>query len=181
MGQLRDLTGQRFGKLTAVKMLDKRDAWGSVIWECSCDCGQRVEIRSRSLTSGNAKSCGCLNKQVAAEKMAKRAKVDCVEGTRLSYLTKTVFAHNVSGVRGVSFQKASGKWKAEINFKGKCYYLGLYKEYNAAVSARKAAERELWYPFLEDHIGSFRNDNERKEKLNKYIKDKIDSDMRRNR
>lgn len=173
--------GQRFGKLVAVKMLDKRDTWGSVIWLCRCDCGKMVEVRSRSLTSGNAKSCGCLNKQIASEKMVKRVEIDCVDGTRLSYLTKTVFAHNVSGVRGVSFQKASRKWKAEITFKGKYYYLGLYKEFNEAVKAREEAERVLWDPFLEGHIGSFRNDNERKEKLSKYIKDKIGIDKGRNK
>lgn len=33
-----DITGQRFGKLVALKPTDKRDC-GSIVWECQCDCG----------------------------------------------------------------------------------------------------------------------------------------------
>ena len=55
----KNLTGQRFGILTALRPTEARQA-GSVVWECRCDCGNTILVRSGSLTSGNTKSCGCL-------------------------------------------------------------------------------------------------------------------------
>lgn len=56
-----DLTGQRFGKLIAVKPTDER-ARGSIIWELKCDCGNITHVDARNLSSGNTRSCGCLRK-----------------------------------------------------------------------------------------------------------------------
>ena len=59
---IKDLTNQKFGKLTAIKPLEKRKN-RKVVWLCKCDCGNDYEIVGTSLTSGNAKSCGCLTKK----------------------------------------------------------------------------------------------------------------------
>jgi hypothetical protein len=58
MGKLIDRTGQRFGKLVAIKEAG-RDAHKKVMWECVCDCGKITKVNSGSLTTGNTKSCGC--------------------------------------------------------------------------------------------------------------------------
>lgn len=50
---------------------------------------------------------------------------------------------NKSGVRGVSFNKATGKWFAKIHVNGKVYNLGYHKTIEAASSARHVAEMEL--------------------------------------
>ena len=57
----KDLTGQRFGKLTAIRPTDQRKD-GYVLWECKCDCGNITEVKSALLTSGKRKSCGCAKK-----------------------------------------------------------------------------------------------------------------------
>ena len=54
-----DLTGQRFGKLTALRPTEERKG-GSVVWECKCDCGNAAFITTANLQSGRTKSCGCL-------------------------------------------------------------------------------------------------------------------------
>ena len=54
-----DITGQRFGKLTTIRPTEKRIN-KCVVWECLCDCGNRIEVITNSLTTGNTKSCGCL-------------------------------------------------------------------------------------------------------------------------
>lgn len=55
----RNLTGQRFGKLTV--LFEKgRDKQGRCLWECICDCGNTRTSKSWSLVSGDLKSCGCL-------------------------------------------------------------------------------------------------------------------------
>lgn len=56
----KDLTGQKFGKLTAIKRLDKKHIDGSYFWECKCDCGKTIEAVSNHLLRGDVKSCGCL-------------------------------------------------------------------------------------------------------------------------
>lgn len=55
----KDLTGQKFGKLTAVYPI-KSILNSKYYWLCSCDCGNTVEVLGTSLTSGNTKSCGCI-------------------------------------------------------------------------------------------------------------------------
>lgn len=56
----RDLTGQRFGRLTATghRVVNRR-----TIWSCSCDCGQTREVLSHNLIKGATRSCGCLMRE----------------------------------------------------------------------------------------------------------------------
>lgn len=55
-----DLTGRKFGRLTAEFKIDRRTEDGTILWSCRCDCGNRVEVRSNCLNRGKSKSCGCL-------------------------------------------------------------------------------------------------------------------------
>ena len=55
----RDLTGQKFAMLTAVKPI-KQNKIKQVIWLFKCDCGKEKEILGISVTQGNSKSCGCI-------------------------------------------------------------------------------------------------------------------------
>ena len=66
MGKIKDLTGQRFGRLTVIKMVGK-DSIGKILWLCQCDCGEECIIRGNSLRTGNTTSCGCYNKQRTRE------------------------------------------------------------------------------------------------------------------
>ena len=61
--RIKDLTGQRFGRLVVVNELPFRSKWGDVIWCCSCDCGNIVIVTACKLVSGHTKSCGCLSKE----------------------------------------------------------------------------------------------------------------------
>ena len=67
MGNFRDITGQRFGKLTVISF--SRDVKSGnryrKYWNCICECGNHKEVRLDSLTSGNVKSCGCLHEEVS--------------------------------------------------------------------------------------------------------------------
>lgn len=56
----KDLTGQRFGKLTAQYTLEQRHTSGALIWHCKCDCGNECNVRSIELLEGATQSCGCL-------------------------------------------------------------------------------------------------------------------------
>ncbi len=56
---MKDLTGQRFGRLVALKKLPPVKDGTNWRWECRCDCGNTVIVRRGNLTSGNTTSCGC--------------------------------------------------------------------------------------------------------------------------
>lgn len=58
MGRFKDLTGQKFGNLTAIKKL-RQDKYFNWIWLCKCDCGNTKEVSSKCLLQGLTKSCGC--------------------------------------------------------------------------------------------------------------------------
>lgn len=72
MGGFCDLKGQRFGRLTVLERIGTRS--GCALWRCLCDCGKLVNIPSRSLRSGNTKSCGCLHSAELIMRNKKNAK-----------------------------------------------------------------------------------------------------------
>lgn len=62
---------------------------------------------------------------------------------------KSMQKNNISGVTGVSWNKNRMKWQAQISVNGKIIYLGIFSDFNAAVSARKVAENR--YEFHRNH------------------------------
>ncbi len=56
-----NLTGTRFGKLVAVNRAGHHTSPSrkQVLWECVCDCGNKIIVQRSSLRSGNTSSCGC--------------------------------------------------------------------------------------------------------------------------
>ena len=67
---IKDLTGQRFGRLVPQKDSGRRAQDRRVIWECCCDCGNITFVRGRDLVSGHTKSCGCLKIECATVQMS---------------------------------------------------------------------------------------------------------------
>lgn len=60
-----DITGQRFGKLTAIKPTKQKDGT-NIVWEMKCDCGDTTYVSTANLGDGKrkTKSCGCLHRDV---------------------------------------------------------------------------------------------------------------------
>lgn len=58
MTELIDLSGRRFGNLTAVERQGSHAKYAA--WLCRCDCGQRVIVSSNYLLRGKKRSCGIL-------------------------------------------------------------------------------------------------------------------------
>ena len=54
----KDLTGQMFGKLTAIS-IDTQRLERRVTWICKCECGNIKSITANCLLNGRHKSCGC--------------------------------------------------------------------------------------------------------------------------
>lgn len=66
--KIKDLSGQRFGKLIVISPTDKRSG-SSVIWKCQCDCGNICFISSSYLQNREILSCGCISKSIGEEKI----------------------------------------------------------------------------------------------------------------
>jgi hypothetical protein len=56
--RLKDLTGQRFGKLVVIERSENKKSW--TMWKCKCDCGNEKITYATHLTNGNIISCGCM-------------------------------------------------------------------------------------------------------------------------
>lgn len=67
MGKLIDLTGQKFGRLTATKCVG-RNKHRDCLWECKCECGEITTVTAHNLINGLSKSCGCYRSETTAAK-----------------------------------------------------------------------------------------------------------------
>lgn len=84
MAKGKDLTGQRFGKLIAIRPTEKRAYGGNIVWECKCDCGNICYVSTGDLRSGNTSSCGCIWNRKPLELVGKRfGMLTAIESTKL--------------------------------------------------------------------------------------------------
>jgi len=58
----KDISGQRFGRLTA-QSVAKRSR-GGLEWLCDCDCGKQIVVRAVMLRFGAVNSCGCSRRKL---------------------------------------------------------------------------------------------------------------------
>lgn len=85
----------------------------------------------------------------ASEKARKHAGFVC--GTQLSkIIDMTPASNNTTGVRGVSYDKNTNKYRTRLKFKGKSLSFGYYTTMEEAVAARRKAELQYFGAFLND-------------------------------
>lgn len=72
--KIKIIPGMRFGRLVAIKRVEKSpaDRGKHYKWLCQCDCGNTTIVRSNLLRNGDTKSCGCLHKETAAKNSKSR-------------------------------------------------------------------------------------------------------------
>ena len=66
----KDITGQRFGKLVAIKYVDSTQS-GKRRWLCQCDCGKQHITTASLLLRGDTISCGCFSSSKGEELIKK--------------------------------------------------------------------------------------------------------------
>ena len=67
MSALKDLAGQKFGRLTVVRRGTTHvlpSGQRQTMWDCLCDCGNTTTVNTGNLKSGRVVSCGCYNREV---------------------------------------------------------------------------------------------------------------------
>lgn len=135
------IVGRRFGGLIVTERIGKKK------FRCRCDCGKTCERSYNTLINHLSTRCN-----------------DCATAARTAAVTATFVAGaqpckiridptptkaNKSGVVGVNWDKSRGKWQASIKFQGHKFNLGRFENIQAAIDARKAAEREIFGNFIE--------------------------------
>lgn len=111
MGKELNLTGQKFGKLTVLKLsYTKRYTY----WKCLCDCGIEKIILGTRLTAGRTRSCGCLAKTNGIKHgMRHTRSYKSWQGMKSRCLNKSVSSYKDYGGRGIKICK---KWMKFENF-----------------------------------------------------------------
>ena len=85
MSAVKDITGQRFGRLTVLQRFGT-SSQGTATWLCLCDCGKECVIEGAKMRKGNTRSCGCLHDEKARERRTTHGMSD----TRLYHVWKTM-------------------------------------------------------------------------------------------
>ena len=63
-----DLVGQKIGRWTVQYLLEERTKKRGKIYHCKCECGNEKDVPAETLRRGESQSCGCLNRELAAER-----------------------------------------------------------------------------------------------------------------
>lgn len=142
-----DLRGKKFGKLTVIGRSGTAKNRKSM-WECKCDCGNTTTVSSTDLTGGGTQSCGCHRIKKGDELQKYNVKELTVDDVFVPALQRKVRSDSSTGVKGVSFEKSTGKYRASIGIKGKNIFLGRFSTIEQAKSARKQAEKEYHEPYI---------------------------------
>lgn len=149
-----EFIGKTFGKWTVL------DVPSSQYLLCRCSCGTIRKILLSSIISGCSKSCGCQRLNGRGEQslsaMAKgQAHVKAIHdaGLAMRYVNKKINKNSRTGITGVSIyhNKKTGEdmYRAYIVVQRKQIALGLYRDINDAIAARKAAEEKYYQPLQE--------------------------------
>lgn len=105
MSSCKDLTGKKFGMLTAIKDVGSKGR--NRLWECKCDCGNTTILKTSRIVGGYTQSCGCLHKFPLGEAAFNNL-----------YIT---YQRNAK-IRGCEFNLSKDKFRELTS--SECYYCG---------------------------------------------------------
>lgn len=114
----KDLSNQKFGKLTAISPVR---VGRYTHWECKCDCGGKITVVGTNLVRGQTQSCGCLRR----EKVRTRNKRN---STKVGELTLSYFnqVKRNASKRGLVFDVTMEQiWNLFVSQKSKCKLSGM--------------------------------------------------------
>ena len=63
-----DLTGHRYGRLTACREIKQAEKGRRHYWLCRCDCGNEKVVEESHLKTGHTKSCGCYRRELPTKR-----------------------------------------------------------------------------------------------------------------
>lgn len=160
--KLIDITGKRFGMLTAIKYLQKG------VWECRCDCGNITTVNGYDLRNNRVISCGC-------------AKISKKENELIAFIQSIYKGEVIQSCRDViqpyELDIYIPSHKLAIEFNGDYWHSDVYKDryyhQNKTIACAKQGIQLI-------HIFEYEWDNVAcQEKIKQYLMDKISNSAKR--
>src|SRR5690625_2920180 len=122
--RFKDLTGQKFGRLTAIKRISPYGT-RKIKWLCKCDCGNKTEVYASYLIVGDTRSCGCLKSELEEKHLREKYDEKRVDGVAMHLFTKKPRKDSSTGYKGVqryyTRKSKEERFRAYITVKGKVY------------------------------------------------------------
>lgn len=121
--------GDRFGRLLAVRFVERKGAARAPYWLFNCDCGKEKLLNAYRIIHGNAKSCGCFRRDKARSlKGTKRPGSD--GGVRSLFTCYKCRAKD----RGIEFSLTYEEFKENVT--KPCAYCGKLRTLSPNISNR---------------------------------------------
>ena len=120
MSYLKDLTGERFFRLTVLyrtknKVYNRKNKKVSkTTWHCICDCGTEIDVVGESLKQGLTKSCGCWN-----DECRKNPSIKCHTSNTLDWRKDSEYNWLYERYRGILRRCGYCSNQENKNYKGR--------------------------------------------------------------
>lgn len=134
-----DITGQRFGKLIAIKSTNKIDPKSKMfLWEFKCDCGTTKTLPVGWVTCGNTTSCGCTKSrgETAVANALKNASITFYQQHSFSQCT------NKEKTRKLYFDFYLPDYSCCIEYDGEQHFFANHRTWNTEENLTKTQERD---------------------------------------
>lgn len=128
-----NLVGQRFGRLKVVEKVST--VKGQIRWKCKCDCGNYTEAFASHLRSGNVRSCGCLARELTADRS-----LEDLTGQRFGLWTVIERVEKPEHVKHGTFWKC----KCDCGNEGIVAASELKKERSRSCGCNSRSKYEMW-------------------------------------
>lgn len=130
--------GDKFARLTILKL-------DGEYWYCKCDCNREKRIYKYDVISGKTKSCGCFNKERAAENLRKSMTVHGMSGTH-EWNCWTSMNERCHDEKSLSYEKygrcgifVCDEWRQKG--RGSDGFMNFFKDIGPAPSIRHTIDR----------------------------------------
>lgn len=144
--RIKNLQGQRFGKLTANKVVEIKNRYA--IWECICDCGNIRNVSAKSLNSGAIKMCSnCARKEKSIALKEKHANTENISKEDL--MNRCFGDWKV--IEKSTYQNGIQMWKCKCVKCGRIKEFSVYKLVNNTISRCECQSSA--YKLLNNKIG----------------------------
>lgn len=108
MAVIKDITGQRFGRLVAVELVGKTNN-GNAKWLCKCDCGCQKVVSSYALRSKRTQSCGCIKREQNKQMFTTHGQAKDGDRTRLYRIWSSIKTRCYNNRQAKSYKKYGAK------------------------------------------------------------------------
>ena len=141
----KDLTGQKFGKLTVIRLLGsdisligRTSNEKKNIWECQCECGGIINRTTNELTSGNVKSCTQCNFNSNGEYLISKI----LKELNIEYIPQKTF-DTCKDIRKLPFDFYIPSYNCCIEYDGTTHYkANIYGGWNTEENVLKTQKHD---------------------------------------